>query len=281
MEKIITEDKIMQYERYLREEEKAAATIQKYTSDLRKLAAYADGMPITKEIMLGYKQYLKKKGYSAASINSYLVAANRFFEYMEWYGIRVKQLRLQREAYVPEERELTKTEYKRLVKTAKKMGKHRLAMIITTICATGIRISELSALTAAGVRRGVIYVDNKGKIRKVLIPVDLQKRLLLYMVDNHIKRGVVFSTSKGNPVDRSNIWKEMKSICRESGVNDKKVYPHSLRRLFARIFYSMEKDIAKLADILGHGSIETTRIYIRTSSREYMRQMKRMDMIVI
>ena len=271
----------MQYERYLREEEKAAATIQKYTSDLRKLAAYADGMPITKEIMLGYKQYLKKKGYSAASINSYLVAANRFFEYMEWYGIRVKQLRLQREAYVPEERELTKTEYKRLVKTAKKMGKHRLAMIITTICATGIRISELSALTAAGVRRGVIYVDNKGKIRKVLIPVDLQKRLLLYMADNHIKRGVVFSTSKGNPVDRSNIWKEMKSICRESGVNDKKVYPHSLRRLFARIFYSMEKDIAKLADILGHGSIETTRIYIRTSSREYMRQMKRMDMIVI
>ncbi len=281
MEKIITEDKIMQYERYLREEEKAAATIQKYTSDLRKLEAYADGMPITKEIMLGYKQYLKKKGYSAASINSYLVAANRFFEYMEWYGIRVKQLRLQREAYVPEERELTKTEYKRLVKTAKKMGKHRLAMIITTICATGIRISELSALTAAGVRRGVIYVDNKGKIRKVLIPVDLQKRLLLYMADNHIKRGVVFSTSKGNPVDRSNIWKEMKSICRESGVNDKKVYPHSLRRLFARIFYSMEKDIAKLADILGHGSIETTRIYIRTSSREYMRQMKRMDMIVI
>lgn len=281
MEKIITEDKIMQYERYLREEEKAAATIQKYTGDLRKLAAYADGMPITKEIMLGYKQYLKKKGYSAASINSYLVAANRFFEYMEWYGIRVKQLRLQREAYVPEERELTKTEYKRLVKTAKKMGKHRLAMIITTICATGIRISELSALTAAGVRRGVIYVDNKGKIRKVLIPVDLQKRLLLYMADNHIKRGVVFSTSKGNPVDRSNIWKEMKSICRESGVNDKKVYPHSLRRLFARIFYSMEKDIAKLADILGHGSIETTRIYIRTSSREYMRQMKRMDMIVI
>ena len=281
MEKIITEDKIMQYERYLREEEKAAATIQKYTSDLRKLEAYADGMPITKEIMLGYKQYLKKKGYSAASINSYLVAANRFFEYMEWYGIRVKQLRLQREAYVPEERELTKTEYKRLVKTAKKMGKHRLAMIITTICATGIRISELSALTAAGVRRGVIYIDNKGKIRKVLIPVDLQKRLLLYMADNHIKRGVVFSTSKGNPVDRSNIWKEMKSICRESGVNDKKVYPHSLRRLFARIFYSMEKDIAKLADILGHGSIETTRIYIRTSSREYMRQMKRMDMIVI
>lgn len=281
MEKIITKELLTQYEKHLKEEEKAEATIQKYIRDINKLAAYAGNTPVTKEVMLDYKTYLKEQGYEASSINSYIVAANRFFEYMEWYGVRVRQLRLQKEAYVPEESELTKAEYKRLVITAKRMGKLRLAMIIMTICATGIRISELSALTVTGVKRGVIHVDNKGKIRKVIITEELQKSLLLYITSNNIKNGVVFCTSKGNPVNRSNIWKEMKSICKESGVDEKKVFPHNLRRLFARIFHSMEKDIAKLADILGHSSIETTRIYIRTSIREYRRQIKRMDVIVI
>lgn len=209
----ITEDLILQYQKYLYEEEKAAATIKKYICDIRKLSDYISGREITKELMVRYKEELRKK-YKLTSINSFLVAANRFFEYLGWYGLRIKTFRIQKEIFVPENRDLSKAEYKRLVKMALKKGKKRLAMMLQTICATGIRISELAGFTVESVAAGVVEIYCKGKQRVILLSKKLQKRLLSYIGKNHIVSGTVFCTSRGKAVDRSNIWKEMKLLSR-------------------------------------------------------------------
>ena len=249
--------------------------------DLRKLEKYVGGKTITKELMVSYKEYLlHEKQYKVTSINSYLVAANRFFEYMGWHEIRIKLFKIQTEVFYPEEKELNKEEYIRLVETAKKNGKQRLAMMIQTICATGIRVSELSALTVTGVHQGVMVIYNKGKIRKVLIPEKLRMQLLWYIAQKKISRGIVFCSSSGRPVDRRNVWRDMKTLCKASGVSKAKVFPHSLRHLFAQTFYSIKKDLTKLADILGHSMVDTTRIYLRTNSREYRKQLDQMGLVL-
>lgn len=275
----ITEEILLQYQKHLYEEEKAVSTINKYIRDLKKLLEYASGRNITKELMIAYKKDLRKK-YKLSSINSFIVAANRFFEYFGWYGLRIKTYRIQKEMFVPENRNLSKEEYKRLIKTALKMGKKRLAMILQTVCATGIRISELANVTAESVREGVVEIYNKGKQRLILLPRKLRKKLLCYMRENNIISGIVFCTSGGKPVDRSNIWKEMKSLSERAKISAKKVYPHNLRHLFAKEFYKIEKDIAKLADVLGHSNIETTRGYIKTTSDEHQKLLDKMELVI-
>ena len=279
MKRIITKEMLLQYQEYLYEEEKTTATIKKYICDLKKLLDYSSGREITKRLVIEYKEELRKK-YKLTSVNSFLVAANRLFEYLGWYDLRVKTYRIQKEVFVPEKRDLSKAEYKKLVRAAMKMGKKRLAMILQTICATGIRISELSSVTVESILKGVVEIYCKGKQRLVLLPKKLQRKLLRYIQGNGIVSGIVFCTSGGKAVDRSNIWKEMKLLSEEAEVLEEKVYPHNLRHLFAKEFYAVEKDIAKLADVLGHSSIETTRGYVKTTSGEHQKQLDRMKLVV-
>lgn len=276
----ITTELLEQYKEHLLEEEKCMATITKYFCDLKKLTDFANGREITKKLMIAYKEYLKKdREYKTSSINSFLVAANRFFEYLKWYDLRVKTCKVQQQVFTPENKDLTKEEYEKLVNTAKRLGKTRIYMILQTICATGIRVSELTSFTVSSVKKGVAEIYNKGKERQILLPKDLQFMLLKYIKTLGIKNGPVFRTSTGKAVDRTNIWREMKKLCKEAGVEEEKVFPHNLRHLFAKTFYEIDKDIAKLADVLGHSSIDTTRIYMRTSSDEHRKQLDLMNLV--
>lgn len=281
MKLCITSELLENYENYLYEEEKSPATIQKYMRDLSKLSSFADGREISKQLVIEYKQHLRDAGeYKTSSINSFLVAANRFFEYMDCYELKVKTFKMQKETFVPETRELSKEEYKKLVRVAEQSGKIRISMIIQTICATGIRVSELPAITVQAVKRGMATIRCKGKERQILIPRELQVRLLRYIRRQGIKRGVVFRTRGGKAVDRTSIWREMKKLCEEAHVNSDKVFPHNLRHLFARTFYGMYQDIVKLADMLGHSNIETTRIYLKESYSEHQKQLQNMGLLV-
>lgn len=231
--------------------------------------------------MIEYKEMLQSsKRYKLSSINSFLAAANNFFEYMGWYELKVKVFCIQKGSFLLECKNLTKQEYERLVRTAEQKGQGRLSLILETICATGIRISELPEITVSSVKKGTAEIFCKGKARQILIPGKLKKKLMYYISKKKLKSGPVFQTSNGNPVDRSNIWKEMKALCQMAGVKEEKVFPHNLRHLFAKSFYQIEKDIAKLADILGHSSIETTRIYIRASVNEHRRQLEATGLVL-
>jgi len=281
MGKKITKAMLEEYKAYLYEQEKSKATIQKYMCDLKKLVEFVDDKEMSKSLAIQYKEYLKdNEGYKTSSVNSFLVAANRFFEFMGWYEFRVKTFKLQKEVFMPQSNELSKGEYKQLVETAFGNGKIRIGMIIQTICATGIRVSELSAITVSSVKSGMATIYNKGKERMILIPRDLQVKLLGYTRKQKIKHGIVFKTSKGKAVDRTWIWREMKKLCDIAGVERKKVFPHNLRHLFARTFYSIYKDISKLADILGHSSVETTRIYLKESYIEHQKRIEKLNLII-
>ena len=227
-----------------------------------------------------FKQKLISDGYAARSINSMLASLNSFFFYIGWTDMNVKTLKLQKELFRPEEKELTKDEYKRLCNTADRKHNERLLLILQTICGTGIRVSELEYITVEAARRGSATVSCKGKTREVFIVKELQKKLLRYISEQEIKSGYIFITRTGKPISRTNIWREMKSLCIEANVNPSKVFPHNLRHLFARVFYGIEKDIAKLADILGHSSINTTRIYIISTGTEHRRRMENMHLII-
>lgn len=281
MQRVITEEWLEKFENDLFENEKRPATIRKYVSDVRKLQIYAKGREISKKLMIHYKAYLLECGqYKERSVNSYLVSANCFLQFMGWNDAVVRLNRIQREIFCPEERSLTRAEYKSLIQAARDKGKKRLVMVLQTICATGMRVSELKYVTVHAVNQGVLEIRNKGKARKVLLGRKLRIRLRQYIRNQNITGGAVFVTSGGKVIDRSNLWKEMKSICNAAGVKQKKVFPHNLRHLFAQCFYELEKDIAKLADVLGHSSIETTRIYIRSSGREHLRQLDKMELVV-
>lgn len=280
MERIITGAALAAYRAHLFSEEKTKNTIDKYMRDIQKLMVFTKGQPLTKEQLVAYKDHLKAQGYGARSINSYLAAVNGFFKYMEWYELHARAIKIQKEPFLTEKQEITRAEYQRLIHTAKKKKNERLAMIIMTICAMGIRVSELKFLTVETVRRGIMEVDNKGKVRKVFISRELQSHLHRYIKKNKISRGIVFCTASGKEVHRSNIWRDMKALCGEAGVDRTKVFPHNLRHLFARTYYRIHKDIVKLADILGHSNIETTRIYTRTGSREYQRQISKMGLVL-
>lgn len=279
-EKIITTKVIQQFENHLRMEEKSQNTIEKYIRDVNAFAEYLGGKAVSKEVAITYKQYLQDSGYAVRSINSIIASLNALFGFMGITDCKLKSLKLQQQVYCPEEKELTKAEYARLVSAAKQKGNERLNLIIQTICGTGIRVSELQFITVETVRRGEATVSLKGKTRSVFIVKDLQKKLLRYCREQEIENGMIFVTRTGKPISRTNIWREMKALCESAGVNPKKVFPHNLRHLFARTFYGIEKDIAKLADILGHSSINTTRIYIISTGNEHRQRMEQMRLII-
>lgn len=260
-------------------EEKSRNTVEKYSRDIRTFMVYLNGKDLTRENVLAYKAYLIEN-YATRSVNSMLIAVNRLFCYLGWQDLKVKTLKLQRQVYCPEEKELTRNEYERLVLTARKNGNERLELILQTICGTGIRISELRYITVEAAKTGEAVVSLKGKTREVLIVKKLRNMLLDYAKRNRIKEGPVFVTRTGKPVCRTNIWREMKSLCSLAKVDPQKVFPHNLRHLFARIFYNINKDIAKLADILGHSNIETTRIYIVSSGVEHLRFLESMRLVI-
>ena len=234
---------------------------------------------ITKEDVIDYKEMLKDN-FCPATVNAKIAAINSFFAFAERPDLKVKQVKIQKKPYSARRMELTKAEYERLVETARRTGDERLALVIQTICATGIRVSELSYITADAVRKGEAVVDLKGKIRVVLIAGKLKKALVKYMKRAGIIAGAIFVTKSGKPLDRSNIWKMMKALCEKAGVSREKVFPHNLRKLFARCFYKTCRDIAKLADILGHSSINTTRIYIATTGAEHRRSLDALELVV-
>lgn len=278
--RILTSKAVQSFKKYLREEEKSANTIEKYLRDVRAFAEYLGGAEVTKEAVIAYKSKLLAESYAVRSINSMLASLNGLFSFLGWTDCRVKSIKLQRQIYCPEEKELTKAEYMRLVNTAKQKGNERLNLILQTICGTGIRVSELQYITVEAVKCGEAIVSLKGKTRTIFIVRELQKKLLRYAAEQGISSGTIFITRTGRPLSRTNIWREMKGLCEQAGVNPQKVFPHNLRHLFARVFYGIEKDIAKLADILGHSSINTTRIYIISTGNEHRRRMEHMRLIL-
>lgn len=277
---ILTLNEISQFSNYLRLAERSKATIEKYIRDVKAFSNYAGETPINKELIIAYKNKLISDGYAIRSINSILASINSLLCFLEKSELRVKSIKMQKQIFRPEERELTKAEYIRLVKTAERRRQTRLALILETICSTGIRVSELKFITLESVKRGEADVSCKNKTRTVFIVRELRKKLIAYCKVHGIKSGKIFITNSGNAICRTNIWREMKNLCKDAGVDPQKVFPHNLRHLFARIFYMIEKDIAKLADILGHSSIDTTRIYIISTGREHRRKMETMHLII-
>jgi site-specific recombinase XerD len=265
---------------HLLHEERAAATAEKYRRDVRSLAAWlgtyakpstaaVDFYIVTKERAIAYKEHLIKD-HAPASVNAALAALNSFFAFMNW-PIRVKPLKIQQRTFCAAEKELTRAEYERLLAAAAQAGNTRLHLVLQTICATGIRVSELRFITVAAAYAGQAVVTNKGKTRTIFLPKALTPLLLRYAKERGIFSGNIFTTRSGKPIDRRNIWAEMKSLCATARVPAEKVFPHSLRHLFARLFYEKDKDIMRLADLLGHSDVKTTRIYTMESGREHRR----------
>lgn len=279
-ERVLTDDKISSFAIYLKNEEKSRNTIEKYIRDVKLFFAYVKSVEITKEKVIAYKNKLICDNYAIRSVNSMIASINSLFVFLGWLDLKAKNIKLQRQIYYPEEKELTKAEYIRLCRTAERKHNERLNLILQTICGTGIRVSELRFITVEAVKSNVAIVSLKGKTRSVFIVKELKKKLLRYAKNQNIKSGMIFVTRTGKAINRTNIWREMKSLCKEANVNPQKVFPHNLRHLFARVFYGIEKDIAKLADILGHSSIDTTRIYIISTGTEHRRCMENMRLII-
>ena len=277
-ERTITNNQIQDFSDYLVREERSNATCDKYVRDVHSFWMFVGNNQVTKELVVTWKKELLDHGYAVRSINSMLASVNSFLGFLGWHDCKAKNIRLQHQTYCAEEKELTKAEYLRLLEASKK--NEQLNLVIQTICGTGIRVSELRYFTVEAVRHGEITVNCKSKTRTILVPGKLKKLLLNYAKQKHIATGAIFVGKSGRPLDRSSIWRQMKQLCKAAGVKESKVFPHNLRKLFARTFYGIEKDIAKLADILGHSSINTTRIYIMTTGIEHRRKIERLGLII-
>ncbi len=276
MEYIINMDRINEFIEYLKINEKSKATIDKYLRDVIAFYKTIINQKLTKETVLAYKNIICEK-YAAISVNSMLAAVNKFLDFIGASELKVKRLKIQRNMFINEQKELTKHEYYRLIKAAQQQSNKRLNLILQTICSTGIRISELKYITKEAINNGRAEINCKGKLRVIFLPKDLCKKLKQYSISKNIKTGSVFITKNGNELDRSNIWRDMKKLCEYAKVAPEKVFPHNLRHLFARMFYAIEQDIVKLADILGHSSINTTRIYTASSGREHQEKIEKLS----
>ncbi len=274
--KEITDKIIYEYKRHLLDEEKSPATIEKYLRDVTAFRIWLRRREVDKQVMLEYKEYLISV-YSPRSVNSILSSLNSLFDYLSLHDCKVKTLKIQRQIFTDKDKELTRDEYMRLLQAAK--NNKRLYYLMQTICSTGIRISELKYISVEAVRTGQTNIRCKGKVRTVILPKQLCKILKHYIKEQNIQSGAVFITKTGRPLDRSNIWSDMKKLCDSAGVAKSKVFPHNLRHLFARTFYSSQKDIVHLADILGHSSVNTTRIYTMETGEVHRRQIERMNLI--
>ena len=277
--KVNWEKDIRLFGEYLRERENSAATIEKYVHALTALSGFLAGRAVTKGLLLEWKETLIEN-YAPASVNNKLAAVNGFLSFCGMGALRLRKLKIQKALFLSEDKELTKAEYVRLVQAAERAENERLSLVIQTICATGIRVSELRFITAEAVQRGRAEVSNKGKCRTVFLPDKLRKLLKSYLQKQKITAGAVFVSKHGKPLDRSNIWRDMKKLCESAGVEPSKVFPHNLRHLFARTYYSLERDLSRLADILGHSSVTTTRIYTAESGAVHARQIGRLGLVV-
>lgn len=275
----ITSSVIRDFRDDMRKKEKAKATIHKYAREIEQLENFLRGKPITKDAILEYRECLQKRN-QVQTVNGKLSAINSFLSFIGLDCLRLKFLRIQRRAFIEENRELTEPEYKQLLEAARNEGNNRLYHLMLTVAGTGIRISELQFITVEAVKKGRAEIRLKGKSRVVLIQKDLGTRLIKYSKEEGIHAGHIFRTKNGNPLDRSNVCHDMKKLCKSTGVNPKKVFPHNFRHLFARTFYAIEKNLAHLADILGHSSIETTRIYVAASAKSYERTLCKMHLIL-
>lgn len=274
----ITEKEIKAFEMDLMNEEKAELTVKKYLRDVREFKEWLGAEELNKSASISYKLFLCER-YSPSSVNAALSSLNKFFCFMEWYDLRVKSLKIQKQIFAATDKELTKEEYDRLLQAAKQKKNERLYLLMQTICSTGIRVSEVRFVTVEAVVRGIAEINCKGKRRQVFLPKQLCQILTRYIKDQKIKSGAVFVTRSGNPLDRSNIWSDMKKLCVEANVSEKKVFPHNLRHLFARTYYSLQKDVVRLADILGHSSVNTTRIYTMETGEIHRMQIQKLGLL--
>ena len=275
----IREEDVLRFAQDLKESEYARGSIEKYVRDIRALKRWLGDGSVGKEALIQWKEHLLSKNCQSRTVNGMLSSLNRFFRSMGWEDLQIKYLKVQRTLFRSTRRELTKSEYLHLIETAAGQGKHRLALLMETICATGIRVSEVKYITAEAAREGRTDIHMKGKIRTILIPGRLCRKLQRYAKEQRIFSGELFRTRTGKGVTRRQIWAEMKGLCAEAGVAPSKVFPHNLRHLFARTFYRVHKDVAQLADVLGHSSIETTRIYLISTGTEHARKLERLRLI--
>ncbi|MGM9619260.1 MAG: tyrosine-type recombinase/integrase [Oscillospiraceae bacterium] len=275
----LTPEQIAAFARYLKSEERAPGTMEKYLRDVGAFAVWLEGRAVTRETAAEWREHLLAERYAPVTINSMLAAVNALLRFAGREDCRVRFLKLQRRLFRESSRELTRREYDRLTQTARALGKERLSLLMETICATGIRVSEVRYITVEAARAGRAEISLKGKIRTILLPGKLRRKLLQYAGNEKIASGEIFLTRSGNSLSRKQIWAEMKRLCKHAGVAPSKVFPHNLRHLFATVFYRGCRDIAKLADVLGHSSIETTRIYLLTTGAEHARQLDRLGLI--
>lgn len=275
----ITMMKMISFGKFLQEDERSAATVEKYLREVRLFAAFLDGREVSKATVAQWKATLMRENYNPTTVNGKLSAIDRFLSFMGWEDCRVKRLRLQRRLFRESNRELTKKEYESLIAAADESGKRRLSLLMETLCATGIRVSEVKYITVESAEAGKAEISLKGKIRTILLPGKLCRKLIKYARKNKIASGELFLTRSGRPVSRKQIWAEMKAICEKAGVEAEKVFPHNLRHLFARTFYKVCRDVARLADVLGHSNIETTRIYLISTGVEHAQTLEQMRLV--
>ena len=277
--RVITKTTIEQFEAYLHKEERSNGTVDNYIRNVRELAAWLAGQAVTKEQLVAWKDALQAKRLQPTTVNAKLAAIGCFLRVMGWQDCQVRFLRVQRRVFREKEKELTREEYEKLLAAAQQQGSARLALLLETICATGVRVSEVQYITVEAARRGRAEVTMKGKIRTILIPNKLCRKLLKYAKQTKTASGKIFLTRNGTALSRKQIWAEMKSLCQAAGVSPGKVFPHNLRHLFATVLYRACHDIVKLADVLGHSRIETTRIYLVTTGFEYAKQLEQLGLV--
>lgn len=270
---------IRNFEEYLINEEKSKLTLEKYIRDVKAFCVWLEGREVDKKVVVEYKQNLIER-YAPASVNSILSSLNSFFVYNEWHELRVKALKIQRQMFANKDKELTKEEYERLLKAAKRKNNERLNLLLQTICSTGIRVSELRYICVESLKNKKATINCKGKLRIVILPDQLCKMLKAYAIKQKIISGPIFVTKTGRPLDRANIWKMMRSLCESANVAKEKVFPHNLRHLFARTFYSIEKDVIRLADVLGHTSVNTTRIYTMETGEIHRKLIQKLGLLI-
>lgn len=274
------QEKMDAFVKHLQMEERSKGTIEKYRRDLLAFAVFLGGRSMNKEVVAAWKESLIERRYKPVTINSMLAAVNAFSQFIGKPEQKVKYLRVQRQMFRSESKELTKAEYERLLQTASHLGRGRLALLMETICATGMRVSEVAYLTVEAASAGQVEISLKGKIRTILLPRKLCRKLLKYAKVRGIVKGQIFLTKNGTPMSRKQIWAEMKTLCSVAGVEKTKVFPHNLRHLFARMFYRISRDVVKLSDVLGHSSIETTRIYLISTGAEHARQLEQLGLVI-
>lgn len=280
MERMIMPDDFHRFTLWLQEEERSPGTIENYLRHIRAFYIWMGKEEVTKERTVIWKEHLIRQGYCPATINAMIVSLNRFLGFLGWQDCKVKTLRIQRKMFREDRRELSRLEYERLIETARDLGRERLVLLMETICSTGIRVSEIKYITVEALRAGKAEITLKGKIRTILLPGKLAKKLLKYAKKQKTVSGEIFLTRNGTGLSRKQIWAEMKSICAKAGVAASKVFPHNLRHLFARLFYRICRDIVRLADVLGHSSINTTRIYLVSSGTEHARHLEKLGLVV-